>query len=983
MYLNCKTFFSLRYGTMPAEMLIKKAAQLGITTLALTNINITSDAWEFVDLCRKHLIKPVLGVECRNQSTFCYLLLARDQEGWYHINRFLSDHLSREIPFPDRAPALPGTWAIYKWGTVPPALLLPHELLGVNPRDLNRLFRVDTLSIRHQLVIMHPVTFQDNDHYELHRVLRAIDQNILISQLEPHTTGTVHDQFVHPAKMVERFEQYPHIVSNTLRVLETCEVEMALQTPRNRKSFLGNVEEDRQLLRQLAYQGMEYRYGKDHAEASRRIEKELDIIAQQEFEAYFLITWDIVRYAQERQFFYVGRGSGANSIVAYCLKITDVDPIELNLFFERFLNPYRTSPPDFDIDFSWRDRDAIIRYVFDKYGDTHTALLGTVTTFQTNAIIREMGKVFGLPKKEIDQILENGFNIQLNEDHIQRKIQHFSGLMDQEKSFPNHLSIHAGGILISDAPIHQYCTTYLPPKGFSTAQLDMLQAERIGLYKFDILSQRGLGHIRDTIDIIRKNKQVDIDIHNVKAFTVDEKVKENLKKVNTIGCFYIESPGMRQLLQKLQCDNYLTLVAASSIIRPGVAQSGMMKQYIHSYRNPASVTYLHPVIEELLSDTFGIMVYQEDVIKVAHTYANMELADADSLRRAMAGKYRGTKDFEKIQERFLANCAQLGRPHEVSAEVWRQIASFANFSFSKAHSASFAVESYQSLYLKTYFPAEFMVAVINNFGGFYNRELYFRELKKTGVNIHPPCINNSDYPTNIKGQEVYVGLIHVEGLEQALAERILEERRQCGPYLHLEDFCSRISPGAEQLELLIRIGCFQFTGQTKKQLLWKSSLLVRQPGTAAVHNLSLFQPAAVNCELPELAYHQHEDAFDEIDLLGFPLASPFEVLNHDQSAYIPARDFHRYVNQPVTTLGYLVTTKTMRTVKGEPMCFGTFLDREGQFIDTVHFPDSLRQYPFQKGGFYILKGKAISEYNVITLEISQMKKIGYFEDKKF
>ncbi|MBC9934569.1 DNA polymerase III subunit alpha [Chitinophaga qingshengii] len=982
MYLNCKTFFSLRYGTMPAEMLVQKAAQLGITTLALTNINITSDAWQFVELCRKHLIKPVLGVECRNQSDLKYLLLARNQEGWYHINRFLSDQLRRDQPFPDRAPALPGTWAIYAWGAVPPASLQAHELLGVKPRDLNKLFRVDTVSIRHQLVIMHPVTFQDKEHFELHRVLRAIDQNILISRLEPHTTGTVHDQFIHPAKMVEHFELYPHIVENTLRILETCEVEMELETPRNRKCFSGSVEEDRQLLRQLAYEGMEYRYGKDNPEAARRIEKELAIVAQLEFEAYFLITWDIIRYARERQFFYVGRGSGANSIIAYCLRITDVDPIELNLFFERFLNPYRTTPPDFDIDFSWRDRDAIIRYVFDKYGDSHTALLGTVTTFQTNAIIREMGKVYGLPKKEIDRILENGFNIQLNEDDIQRKIQRFSKLMDQEKSFPNHLSIHAGGILISDAPIHQYCTTHLPPKGFSTAQLDMWQAERIGLYKFDILSQRGLGHIRDTIDIIRKNKQTDIDIHDVKSFMVDEKVRENLKKVNTIGCFYIESPAMRQLLQKLECDNYHTLVAASSIIRPGVAQSGMMKQYIHSYRNPASVVYLHPIIRELLGDTFGIMVYQEDVIRVAHEYANMELADADSLRRAMAGKYRGTKDFEKIQERFFTNCAQLGRPHEVSAEVWRQIASFAHFSFSKAHSASFAVESYQSLYLKTYFPAEFMVAVINNFGGFYNRELYFRELKKTGVTIHPPCINNSDYPTNIKEQDVYVGLIHVEGLEQALAERILEERRQCGPYLHLDDFCSRIAPGAEQLELLIRIGCFHFTGQTKKQLLWKSSLLTRQ-STAGVHNLPLFSAAPVNCQLPELAYHQHEDAFDEIDLLGFPLASPFEVLAHDQSAYIPAREFPQHLHQVITTLGYLVTTKAMRTAKGEPMCFGTFLDREGRFIDTIHFPDSLRQYPFQKNGFYILQGKVMSEYNVITLEISQMKKIGYFEDKQF
>ncbi|NSL90335.1 DNA polymerase III subunit alpha [Chitinophaga sp. Mgbs1] len=984
MYLNCKTFFSLRYGTMPAEQLVQTAHQLGITTLALTNINITSDIWEFVELCRRYDIKPVLGLECRNESDFKYLLLARNQQGWYHINQFLSTHQQQEIPFPDRAPVLPDTFVIYAWDAVTPESLLPHELLGIKPREINKLFRIDTLALKDKLVIMHPVTFQDDEHYELHCVLRAIDQNILISQLEPHTIAHADEKFISPAKMVAHFEAYPHIVENTLRVLEACHTNMQLHIPRNKKHFLGSVEEDRQLLRDLAFEGMKYRYGADEqTAATERIEKELQIVAQQNFEAYFLISWDIIRFAQEQEFFYVGRGSGANSIIAYCLKITDVDPIALNLYFERFLNPYRSSPPDFDIDFSWRDRDSIFDYIFDRYGKEHTALLGTVTTFQTNAIIREMGKVYGLPKKEIDKILENGFDIRLTEDEIQRKIFRLSKLMEGEHSFPNHLSIHAGGVLISDEPIYHYCTTYIPPKGYCTAQLDMYQAERIGLFKFDILSQRGLGHIRDAIDIIRENQHVDIDIHNVKAFMIDTRVRENLRNVNTIGCFYIESPAMRQLLQKLRCDDYLTLVAASSIIRPGVAQSGMMKQYVHSFRHPETVTYLHPVIKKLLSDTFGIMVYQEDVIKVAHEYANMELADADSLRRAMAGKYRGTKDFENIQERFFINCAALERPLDVSVEVWRQIASFANFSFSKAHSASFAVESYQSLYLKTYFPAEFMVAVINNFGGFYNRELYFRELTKTGVRLHPPCINNGDYYTKIKEKEVYVGLIHVEGLEETLAMRILEERKTFGPYLHLEDFTGRISPGAEQLEILIRIGCFNFTGLTKKQLLWKSSLLVKQKDAGGAHAMSLFQPAPVSCELPELAYHVHEDAFDEIDLLGFPLHSPFTILQHDQSSYIPARDFGKYLNQPVVTLGYLVTTKFMRTSKGEPMCFGTFLDRDGNFMDTVHFPDSLRQYPFQKGGFYILHGRAVMDYGVITLEISRMYKIGYFEDKKF
>ncbi|RFS21013.1 DNA polymerase III subunit alpha [Chitinophaga silvatica] len=979
MFLNCKTFFSLRYGTMPVATLVDKAFELGIRTLALTNINLTADAWEFVDYCQQKDIKPILGIECRNNNDLKYILLAKNIEGWYHINHFLSTHLEEATSFPDRAPVLPHTFAIYNWGSIAPAQLLPNELIGVKYWELNKLFRTDTIALQHKLVILHPVTFQDNEHFELHRLLRAIDQNILITQLSPDTTARTDEQFVSPAQLIERYANYPHIVRNTLKIMEACGIEIDFNVPRNKLFFAGSKEEDQKKLRGLALEGMQYRYGEDNTVALARIEKELAIITQLDFESYFLITWDIIRYARQQGFFYVGRGSGANSIVAYCLAITDVDPIELDLYFERFLNPYRSSPPDFDLDFSWRDRDTIIEYIFNKYGKEHTALLGTVTTFQTNAIIRELGKVYGLPKKEIDTILENGFKLQLENDSIHRKIIYYSQMMATEKSYPNHMSIHAGGILISENPIHYCCTTYLPPKGFITAQMDMWQAEKIGLYKFDILSQRGLGHIKDAIEIIKKNKHIDIDIHNVKAFQLDSRVKKNLETVNTIGCFYIESPAMRQLLLKLRCSDYLSLVAASSIIRPGVAQSGMMKQYIHRFRNPDQVTYLHPVIEELLHETFGIMVYQEDVIKVAHYFADLPLADADTLRRAMAGKYRGANNLKKIEDQFFDNCKRLGRPQDVSAELWRQIASFANYSFSKAHSASFAVESYQSLYLKTYFPAEFMVAVINNFGGFYSRELYFRELKKTGVDIHPPCINNSDYYTNIKGNDVFVGMIHIEGLEEALAASILSNREQNGPFLHLEDFTSRIAPGPEQLEILIRIGCFKFTGFTKKELLWKSSLLVRNREAIPTHTLPLFGTPTVNCDLPKLAYHSHEDAFDEIDLLGFPLQSPFEVLQHEQEQYIPARLFHQYINKPIITLGYLVTIKYLRSNKGEPMCFGTFLDREGSYIDTVHFPDSLKKYPLQKSGFYILEGKVISDYDVLSLDINKMQKIGYFE----
>lgn len=979
MYLNCKTWFSLRYGTIKDKQLVALAKEWGITTLGLTNINSTTGTWDFVKNCYDAGIKPIIGTECRNGSTFCYLLLARDMEGWLHINSFLSEHLHEDKPLPQRAPLMPGTFVVYAWGTQHPATLAAQELIGVRPRELNKLFRLDVKSLADKLVILQPITYNSAEAYQLHKLLRAVDKNLLITQLPPEETAGGDEGFIPPWQLLERFKEYPTIVRNTLRVMDCCNIEFDFNEQHNKKSFTGCRVRDRELLREKALEGMVHRYGADNAEAVRRVNKELEIIDKMDFNAYFLITWDITSFARSRGFFYVGRGSGANSVVAFCLEITNVDPIKLNLYFERFLNPHRKSPPDFDIDFSWRDRNEVIKYVFERHGAAYTALLGTVNTFQTNAIVRELGKVFGLPKYEIDRILEVPYHTSLEADNIQKRILRYGNMLD---GFPNHLSIHAGGILISEAPIHQYCTTHLPPKGFSTAQLDMHMAETIHLHKFDILSQRGLGHIRDAIDLIRENKKIEVDVDDVEHFMQDENVKDNLRQVNTIGCFYIESPAMRQLLQKLRCDNYITLVAASSIIRPGVAQAGMMRQYVWNFHHSEKIEYLHPVMEQLLGETYGVMVYQEDVIKVAHHFADLELADADTLRRAMAGKYRERASFKQIQDQFFENCDRLGRERSVSEEVWRQISSFANFSFSKAHSASFAVESYQSLFLKTYFPAEFMVAVINNFGGFYDRELYFRELARTGVAIHPPCVNNGAYATNLKGNDVYTGFIHVDRVEKNWIERVLSCRKADGPYQGLEDFIARTSPAPEQLDILIRVGAFKFTGETKKELLWKSSMLLRNK-VADDTRLPLFQDTTRDWKLPQLSYHAHEDAFDEIELIGFPLKSPFEVLDHNQESYDSALSLESKVGSEVNLLGYLVTLKYVRTSKGDPMCFGTFLDRRMQYMDTVHFPPSLERHPFRKGGFYILRGRVMEEFGVITVDVQYMRKIGYFEDKVF
>ncbi|MFM2358217.1 MAG: hypothetical protein RLY16_209, partial [Bacteroidota bacterium] len=839
MYLNCKTYFSFRYGTFSTKELVQAGVEVGATAMALTNINSTCDAWDFVQYCRDAGIKPILGAEIRNGDRLLYVLLAANNRGLQWIHAFISAHLQSGDPFPEQTRSHPffyDTWdgfVLYPFGQKTPAELLINERIGILPAEVNKLVSIDWKAYPQAFVVRQPVTIQNQRYYNAHRLLRAIDKNVLLSKLPATAVCAPDEYFVTPSALLEIFARYPTIVTNTYQLMDCCSIEMDFHTDKNKKCYSATPEDDRILLAKLAQDGYRRRYGNNRL-AAERVTKELAIINTLGFNAYFLITWDIIRYAHARGFYHVGRGSGANSIVAYCLQITDVDPIELDLYFERFLNPHRTSPPDFDIDFSWLDRDEMIDYIFKRYGRNQVALLGMYATFQYRAAVRELGKVFGLPKEEIDRFAD----ADSAEDQIHRQILRYGKLIE---NFPNHLSIHPGGVLICEGTIDQYATVFMPPKGFATAQLDMFVAENIGLYKLDILSQRGLGHIRESLRLIKENKGVDVDITEVEKFKIDPAVRAQIRKADTIGCFYIESPAMRQLLKKLRCDDYITLVAASSIIRPGVAQSGMMKAYIHRFHHREDIVYLHPVMEELLHETFGVMVFQEDVIKVAHYFAGLDLGEADVLRRAMSGKYRSSDRFKTIREKYFANCAAIGHPEALAAEVWRQMESFAGYSFNKAHSASFAVESFQSLYLKTYFPKEFMVAVINNFGGFYSRELYFLELCKTGAVLHPPCVNNSDYYTNIKGNDVYAGFVHLKSLQQVFAERIVAERTRNGPYLHLQDFIERTQASREQLNILVSIGAFRFSGQKKKRLLWEANFLQQQQPAEQTAAVPLFQ----------------------------------------------------------------------------------------------------------------------------------------------
>jgi len=991
MYLNCKTFFSFRYGTYSTAELVEAGVNAGAAALALTNINCTADTWDFVRLCQARGIKPVCGAEIRNGDKLLYILLAANNRGFSWINAFISTHLQTNTAFPQQSteePFFADTWdgyVIYPWSTKPLQQLHINEFIGILPSEVTKLYSL-TGYLRDKIILRQPVTVQDKTYHNVHKLLRAIDHNVVYTKMPHGSICSPDEMFLPMAQLMEKFQQYPYVLSNTFRLIDTCEIKFDEKTSKNKQVISDGYQDDVEFLTKLAYEGLAMRYG-NNAVARQRLEKELKIIADLGFTAYFLIAWDIIRYAQGRRFFHVGRGSGANSIVAYCLKITDVDPIELNLFFERFLNPERTSPPDFDIDFSHTDRDEIFDYIFKRYGRRYVALMGNYSTFQYNAVVHELSKVFGLPAEEAERLKATGhyykesrekhFLVQSKLDQYQEWILRYGLLIN---NFPNYPSVHACGIVITQAPIHDYCVTWLPPKGFPTMLMDMYLAESIGIDKLDILSQRGLSHMKSTIELVRENLNETIHIEQVEKFKKDEGVKKSLREVNTIGCFYIESPAMRQLLGKLKCDLYETLVVASSIIRPGVASSGMMREYITRYHNREAVSYLHPKMEALLGETFGVMVFQEDVMRVGHEIGQLTMGEADTLRRAMSGKYKGNNRFELMKERFFANCKTSGIADEVAAEIWRQMESFAGYSFCKAHSASYAVMSFQDLYLKTYYPAEFMVGVINNFGGFYSTELYFIELRKTGVTLHLPCINDSEYYTLIKDRDVYTGLVHLKGLEEKVALTILAERRANGPYLHVQDFIERTGITPEQLNILISVGALRFTGKTKKRLLWEANFLQRN---IAHHDAShtLFKEEPLNIVLPELTDDPIDDCYDEMEILGFPFRNPFELCDEDPGQYLCAGDLKSHLGKSIKLLLYFIDYKAVTTKHLANMSFGTFLDVHMDWVDTVHFPQSLERYPLRGRGFYHVHGKVVEDFGVYSVEVHYQEKIGYKQRK--
>ena len=1049
-HLNCHSNYSFLAGEPPAaksngpshviggtnriDDLVRHAAALGFPALALTDTNGLYGAVPFYQSSCKAGIKPIFGTEIV-QGTQRAILLARNLQGFAELCRVITDrHLKPDFCLTERLKQCSRDVII-----LCPDKEILQSLLTARGSE-NLYFEINSSSraspgVDCPVVATNPIRFIRPEGWEVHRLLTAIKTNTTIHSVPRSALAPLDAWMKTPKEMANLFQETA--IANTLKIAEQCNVELPVG-----ETLLPNLpvnsENQYGYLKKLAWEGIQKLYCGDRLkDAIQQLRYELKVINDLHFSSYFLIVWDIVREAKARGIPTVGRGSAANSLVCRALSITEVDPIAHNLYFERFLNPERSDYPDIDIDFPWNRRDEMLDYVFKKYGPENVALISAHVHFRGRSALREVGKALGVPIPEIDAFTSrlphfsdlSGLeeiranvpecrNLPLEDEPYRSMI----SLANQIDGFPRHLSIHCGGIVISPFPITDRIPLQRTPKGFVVTQYDMYPVEDMGLLKIDLLAQKGLAVLADTLQEVKKKYGRQIDFSEASLASneqypagkhaggstshcylpprlvvdpvSDPKTRKLIREGQTIGCFYIESPGMRNLLRKLQVDSFEMLTAASSIIRPGVSESGMMKAFIAASRRrqlaiapyrEQTQSRLKLVIAnlplrgtkaqekyhahrarpggewrmgEILKDTYGIMIYQEDVIKVAHIIGGMSLGEADSLRKCMSKK-RDWQDINTHRNRFISGAIQNGVQKKDAEEIWRQIESFAGYAFCKAHSASFAIVSYQTAYLKAHYPAEFMAAVLSNRGGFYDACAYTEETRRMGIRILPPDIQLSDEPFTARHSTVRVGLSQVKGLSQNSIGEILKNR----PYTSLADFLARTKVSVSETESLIRCGAFNTFGISVAELLWQLKLHHRSPRLFSQFN----QPIP---KLPE--YTLREKLLAELECLDLT------VSNHPLSLYsfnkkftqtaIRGSQLEKFSGKLATLIGWAITYKRTRTAKNELMKFMTLEDTTATFEVTL-FPRVYQQFGhllFDRGP-YIVRGRVEEEGNCHTV----------------
>ncbi len=715
----------------------------------------------------------------------------------------------------------------------------------------------------------------------------------------------------------------------------------------------------------------------------KRLERELAIIRDKGFAPYFLVVRDIVQQSKRT----CGRGSAAASLVSYCLGITHVEPITHDLFFERFLNEGRSDPPDIDVDFPWDERDDVLDYVFKKYGTGRAAMISNHVGFRCRAGVREVAKVYGLPEAEIKAVTQRmGYYWSIH--HLESFVMSDPVYKDMElkdpwpeivrlavklDGYPRNMSVHCGGVVIVPDRIDNHVPIEPAPKGVNIIQWEKDQAEDAGLVKIDLLGNRSLAVIRDTLAAIKENYGIVIEYDRWDP-TVDPAAQELIRRGDTVGVFYVESPAMRQLQQKCNRGDFDHLVIQSSIIRP--AANKYIREYVRRLRGGAYQS-LHPIMDEVMKETYGIMVYQEDVSRIAMAMAGFSAVDADYLRKILSKKRAGKK-LEDYKEMFYSGAAARGVAREVVDEVWEMILSFSGYSFCKPHSASYALVSYKSAYLRAHYPAEFIAAVLTNQGGYYSPFAYVSEARRMGLQVLLPDVNESRKKYWGKDKTVRVGLMQLKGFREAGLEALLEARKK-RPFTSLEDLLSRVDLDPSDVKILVKAGALDSIahGASRPEMVWKALAWYETRAARGAVSLSLF-PDLRPVVVPKVPQYSDRMVLEhELETLDFlisrhPLTLYREPLR--RMKLVRGENLKKHVGQRVTTIGWWVSGKIVTTKDEEPMEFISFEDTSALY-ETTFFPQTYARFChiLNRSRPYVLTGLVEEDFDAVTLTVDSVR----------
>ena len=978
-HLNVHSVYSKMRGTMSLKELMDLAQSHHAESLALTDVNSVRGFIHFVHSAHDRKIAAIAGVNLITHIDEA-VILAENRTGYENMCRVITERYTD----PNRSIAdilrqrSTGLFVL----TYQPALLkrlqsfMPDTQLFIELRPGIKETMVQKLSKKYRLEIVATgdVYFKDSKDYVSHKTLRAINNNTTLKELEKENYKSKHHWFRNESDMVRLFPNSLEAINNSHYLAQRCKKNWSFMNTIFPGLSLKDTYQSNKKLRDFAYQGAIVRYERVTDRIRERMEYEMNLITQKGFAPYFLIVQDIVSQTRAT----IGRGSAAASVVSYCLFITQVDPIKYNLVFDRFIHPERSDMPDIDIDFPWDERDNILDYVFKKYGDERTAMVSNQVFLKPRSAIREVGKVYGLSNEQINSVTKR-IHWMNTKKELEKWIEtdtRFSGvdldtnfrevLQNSEKIIGafRHASVHPGGVIIVPDEICKYVPVLQAPKGVQIVEWEKDQVEDSGLLKIDLLSNRSLAVVRDTIRQVNlyystgSNRY--LDYHTIQPIE-DEKTKQMMIKGMTMGVFYIESPATRQLMAKAGVVDFEHMVIFSSIIRPAANRfTNLMLERIHGGDwNPA-----HPDLD-FLSESYGIMVYEEQVSMAAMIMAGLGYSDADTLRKTMVRN----SDQEKIlfwKNKFFTGSIQRGYSADIVKKVWDMIASFVGYSFCKPHSASYAMLSFTCAYLKAHFTAEFIAAVISNQGGYYSTYAYMSEARRLGVLIKTPDINHSYEKWRGNKNEIRMGLMSIKRLKKNVIKKIMDERKS-GQFESLDDFLFRVDMDLSDAMALTNAQCFSSICGHKNHR--EVAYIVAEFYLQGENNTPV-NTVPVTDELTQYEIYQIE-----LDVFGYPVSiHPLELYRPLLSNRIGyAKDIPQNVGRSIYLIGVYITRKETRTGRKEPMEFLT-LEDETDIYECVLFPKVFAEFGdiINWETLFIIRGKVEQSFGVCSITVNKI-----------